>query len=224
VYSDRKADSLGFNLKEPKKCFRFSHDTSILFKPKGIVSYRLNIPKGASMFLGLKFFIALFLVMFVGLAALTYTNVTSEADDLLEQVELAALRTTDLIKESTHYSMLINRKEDIHQTFENFSQMPGFEVIRIYDKEGEVIFTTRPEEASTRVTINSEACQVCHRYPEPLKALETKERHRIITAPDGHRILALINPVEKSPPATVPAVTCTRMRNSSWGSWTCRCL
>jgi two-component system NtrC family sensor kinase len=149
--------------------------------------------------LGLKFFIALFLVMFVGLAAFTYINVKSEASDLLEQVELAALRTTDLIKESTHYSMLINRKEDIHQIFENFSEMPGFEVIRIYDKEGEVIFTTRPEEASTRVTINSEACQVCHRYPEPLKALETKERHRIITASDGHRILALINPIENEP-------------------------
>jgi len=148
--------------------------------------------------LGIKFFIALFLVMFVGLATFTFINVKSEADDLLEQVELAALRTTDLIKESTHYSMLINRKEDIHQIFQNFSQMPGFDAIRIYDKEGEVIFTTRPEEASTRVTINSEACQVCHRYPEPLKALATKERHRIITA-DGHRVLALINPIENEP-------------------------
>lgn len=146
--------------------------------------------------LGVKFFIALFLVMFVGLAAFTYINVKSEANDLLEQVELAALRTTDLIKESIHYSMLINRKEDIHQIFKNFRQMPGFEVIRIYDKKGEVIFTTRPEEASTKVTINSEACQVCHRFPEPLKALATKERHRIITAPDEHRILALINPIE----------------------------
>jgi two-component system NtrC family sensor kinase len=149
--------------------------------------------------LGLKFFIALFLVMSVGLATFTYLNVKSEADALLEQVKLAALRTTDLIKESTHYSMLINRKEDIHQIFENFSQMPGFEAIRIYDKKGEVIFTTLPEEASTKVTINSEACQVCHRYPEPLKALETEERHRIITAPDGHRILALINPIENEP-------------------------
>jgi two-component system NtrC family sensor kinase len=149
--------------------------------------------------LGLKFFIALFLVMFVGLAAFTYINVKSEASDLLEQVELAALRTTDLIKESTHYSMLINRKEDIHQIFENFREMPGFEAIRIYDKNGEVIFTTHPEEASTRVTMNSEACQVCHRHPEPLKALETKERHRIITAADGHRILALINPIENEP-------------------------
>lgn len=146
--------------------------------------------------LGLKFFIALFLVMFVGLATFTFINVKNEAGDLLDQVELAALRTTDLIKESTHYSMLINRKEDIHQILENFRQMPGFEVIRIYDKGGEVIFTTRPEEKSSKVSITSEACQVCHRYPEPLKALATKERHRIIKSPDGHRILALINPIE----------------------------
>jgi len=146
--------------------------------------------------LGLKFFIALFLVMFVGLATFTFINIKSEANDLLEQVQLAALRTTDLIKESTHYSMLINRKEDIHQIFKNFSHMPGFEVIRIYDKKGQVIFTTRPEEASTKVSIGSEACQVCHHFPEPLKALATEQRHRIIKAPDGHRILALINPIE----------------------------
>ena len=146
--------------------------------------------------LGLKFFIALFLVMFVGLATFTFINVKNEADDLLEQVELAALRTTDLIKESIHYSMLINRKEDIHQIFQSFSGMPGFDVIRIYDKNGEVIFTTNPEEKSSKVSITSEGCQVCHRFPEPLKALATEERHRIITAPDGHRTLALINPIE----------------------------
>lgn len=134
--------------------------------------------------------------MFVGLVAFTFINVKSQTHDLLELVQLSALRTTDLIKESTHYSMLINRKEDINQIFQNFSKMPGFDVIRIYDKEGEVIFTTRPEERMSQVSINSEACQVCHRFPEPLKALATKERHRIITAPDGHRILALINPIE----------------------------
>lgn len=148
------------------------------------------------MSLGLKFFIALFLVMFIGLAAFTYINVKSEANDLLDQVQLAALRTSDLIKESTHYSMLINRKEDIHQIFKNFSQMPGFEVIRIYDKKGEIIFTTRPEERLNKVSITSEACQVCHRFPEPLKALASGERHRIIKSTDGHRVLALINPIE----------------------------
>jgi two-component system NtrC family sensor kinase len=148
------------------------------------------------MSLGLKLFIALFLVMFVGLAIFTLINVKSQTHDLLELVLLSGLRTTDLIKESTHYSMLINRKEDIHQIFQNFSQMPEFEVIRIYDKKGQIVFTTRPEEKSTRVPITSEACQVCHRFPEPLKALAKKERYRIITAPDGRRVLALINPIE----------------------------
>jgi two-component system NtrC family sensor kinase len=146
--------------------------------------------------LGFKFFIALFLVMFLGLAAFTFINVKSEANDLLEQVQLAALRTTDLIKESTHYSMLINRKEDIDQIFKNFRDMPGFEVIRIYDKEGEIIYTTRPEERLNKVSITSEACQACHRYPEPLKALASEQRHRIIKSPQGHRVLALTNPIE----------------------------
>jgi two-component system NtrC family sensor kinase len=148
------------------------------------------------MSLGLKLFIALFLVMFVGLATFTFISVKSQTHDLLELVLLSGLRTTDLIKESTHYSMLINRKEDIHQIFQNFSNMPEFEVIRIYDKKGQIVFTTRPEEKSIKVPIGSEACQVCHRFPEPLKALEKKERYRIITAPDGRRILALINPIE----------------------------
>lgn len=116
------------------------------------------------MSLGLKLFIILFLVMFVGLVAFTFINVKSQTKDLLELVQLSALRTTDLIKESTHYSMLINRKEDVHQIFQNFSKMPGFDVIRIYDKKGVIIFTTRPEERLSKVSIKSEACQVCHRF------------------------------------------------------------
>ncbi len=148
------------------------------------------------MSLALKLFIGLFLVMFVGLAVFTLLNIQSHTNDLLELVQLNALQATDLIKESTHYSMLINRKEDIHQIFQNFSRMPDYEVIRIYDKKGEIIFTTRPEETSTKVPITSEACQVCHRFPEPLKALATEERHRIIPAPDGHRSVAVLNPIE----------------------------
>ena len=149
--------------------------------------------------LGVKLFIALFLVMFIGLAMFTFLNIQSQTNNLLELVQFSALRTTDLIKNSIHYSMLINRKEDINQIFNNFSQMPGFEVIRIYDKQGQIIFTTRPQERLTKVPITSEACQECHRFPEPLKALATKQRQRTITTPDGHRILALINPIENEP-------------------------
>ena len=63
--------------------------------------------------LGLKFFIALFLVMFVGLATFTYINVKSETKDLLEQVEteievqMADLPRKDLASLSMANSRLI---------------------------------------------------------------------------------------------------------------------
>lgn len=151
------------------------------------------------MSLGVKLFLALTFVMCLVLGLFTYMNIESQTNDLLELVQINALQATDLIEESTHYSMLINRKEDIHQIFQNFSKLPEFEVIRIYNKDGEIIFTTKPKERLNKASITSEACQVCHRYPSPLKALETRQRRRIIKAPDGHRILALIKPIENEP-------------------------
>jgi len=145
---------------------------------------------------GAKLFVALTLVMSLVLGLFTFINIKSQTRDLLELVQINALQAADLIEESTHYSMLINRKEDIHQIFQNFSKLPGFEVIRIYNKEGEISFSTKPEERLKKTSITSEACQVCHRYPSPLKALATTQRRRIIKAADGHQVLALINPIE----------------------------
>jgi len=148
------------------------------------------------MSLGVKLYASIFLVMFIGLAIFTSLNVTSQQASQLELVELSALRTTDLIKNSIHYSMLINRKDDIDQIFKYFGQMPGFETIRIYDKKGYIVFTTKSEEKLHKVSISSEPCQVCHFSSKPLKELPFKERHRIASAENGSRVLAMIAPIE----------------------------
>lgn len=148
------------------------------------------------MSLGLKLYISLFAVMVIVLGSFAIVNVTNQENDLQQLVRLSALRTVDLIKNSIHYSMLINRKEDIEQIFENYEPLAEFEAIRIYDKTGRIIFTTRPEEQGGKVSIESEACQVCHASSQPLKALESSERYRITTSSSGHQALALINPIE----------------------------
>lgn len=152
------------------------------------------------MSLGLKLYISLFLVMFVGLSAFTILTITDQKQDMLELVRLSALRTTELIENSIHYSMLINRKEDIDQIFKNFENMAGFEVIRIYDKKGRIIFTTWPDEKDDQVTVTSETCQVCHQATEPLKLVGTKQRQRIVKAADGCcDVLALTQPILNEP-------------------------
>ena len=62
------------------------------------------------MSLGLKLYISLFTVMLIVLGSFAVLNVTNQEHDLQELVQLSAIRTTDLIKNSIHYSMLINRK------------------------------------------------------------------------------------------------------------------
>lgn len=148
------------------------------------------------MSLGLKLYVSLFVVMVVILGSFAVLNITNHAKDLEELIQLSALRTTDLIKNSIHYSMLINRKEDVEQIFKYYEQLPEFEVIRFYDKSGRIMFTTRPEEKQGQVTIASEACQVCHAHAEPLTALASKDRYRITRTTEGQRVMALIIPIE----------------------------
>jgi two-component system NtrC family sensor kinase len=148
------------------------------------------------MSLGVKLYASIFAVMFIGLSIFTYLNVKSQQERQLELVQLSALRTTDLIKNSLHYSMLINRKEDIEQIFKNLGSMQGFEAIRLYDKKGQVVYSTRLEEKLSKVSITSEACQVCHYSATPLKELAVKERHRITLTGNGTRVLSMIAPIQ----------------------------
>ena len=148
------------------------------------------------MSLGVKLYISIFLVMFIGLSVFTAIDITNQRTNLMNLVEQSAVRATDLIKNSIHYSMLINRKADIEEIIKNFGQMDGFEVIRIYDKTGRIIFTTRPDEKVVQVPISSDVCQVCHYSSIPLKNLEVKQRTRITTLANGVRIFSMIVPIK----------------------------
>lgn len=153
----------------------------------------------ANMSLGVKLYISIFLVMFVGLSIFTVIDVTNQRTNLMNLVEVSALRNTDLIKNSIHYSMLINRKGDIEEIFKYLGELDGIGVIHLYDKNGKIIYTTKPKEKYNKVSISSDICQVCHRSSVPLKVLEVKERTRITVAPDGCRIFSMIAPIKNEP-------------------------
>ncbi len=149
-----------------------------------------------NMSLGVKLYISIFMVMFVGLGIFTIIDITNQRTNLMNLVQTSALRNTDLIKNSIHYSMLINRKGDIDEIFKYLGDMEGIEVIRIYDKHGVIMYTTRPDEKSHHVSISSDVCQVCHFSSIPLKELEVKERTRITENGDCCRVFSMIAPIK----------------------------
>ena len=59
--------------------------------------------------------------------------------------------------------MLRNRREDIYQIINMLGKQPGIKVIRIYNKRGEITFSTIPDEVGKVIPMESEACNVCHK-------------------------------------------------------------
>ncbi len=125
----------------------------------------------------------------------SYFAIQFHTNQMMSSVLLAANRMSDVIKNSTHYSMLMNRKEDVYQIISTVGKEPGVEGIRIYNKMGVIMFSTNASEEQTNVDMNTEACVVCHTMSEPLKSLPIDNRMRIYQSPNGYRILGLINPI-----------------------------
>ncbi|MFN3134741.1 MAG: ATP-binding protein [Candidatus Kryptonium sp.] len=107
-----------------------------------------------------------------------------------------AIKTSDLIKRATHYSMLHNRREDIYQIINMLGKQPGIKVIRIYNKRGEITFSTIPDEVGKVIPMEGEACNVCHRNGKIEIPAEASQLTRIFhTEDDRYEILGAINPI-----------------------------
>ena len=146
--------------------------------------------------LSTKLFVLLLLVMTLVFALSTYISVEVQTSHLMNNVLQSAHRTSDIIKSSSHYSMMLNRKEDLYQIIKTIAAEPGIEGIRIYNKKGEIMFSNQSSEIGTSVDMKAEACYACHSQEKPIESLPYENRTRIFTSPVGYRVLGLINPVK----------------------------
>ncbi len=119
--------------------------------------------------------------------------------ELTSQAIASASRIGDFIAASTQYSMLLNRKQDVYQMARTVGTQPGIESIRIYNKRGQITFSTDSTEQGRMVDLHAEACVACHDSEKPLEALPTANRARVYRDRDGHRVVGVIHPVRNQP-------------------------
>jgi len=148
----------------------------------------------------------LFSVLFLSILLLfaVYAGVRSRFHErqLEQQVKAEAYRASEFIKQSLLTSMLGNERERIYAHIRVFGAEEGVEVVRIYNKKGEIKFSSQEREIGTAVDLQAEACYVCHASHQPLQSVPSGERARIYRKEvngGSHRVLGLINPIENSP-------------------------
>jgi two-component system NtrC family sensor kinase len=151
--------------------------------------------------LSFKLFMVLFLSVFVLLSGYAWVSRRFQSRLLEQQVKTEAYRASDFIKQSLLASMLGNERERIYAQIRVLAMEPGVEVVRIYNKRGEIKFSSQEREIGTSVDLQAEACYVCHASHQPLQSVPTEERARVYVKTNGHRhrVLGLINPIENAP-------------------------
>ncbi len=133
-------------------------------------------------------------VVLLSVAAVALLNVRAERRQLVEEVVRGASQFSDTVKRSIHYAMLQNRWEDAFQIMRTIGAQEGIERVRVFSKEGLILFSTDESEVRTVVDKQAEACYACHAAREPLERLDLPERARTFAGPGG-RILGMITPI-----------------------------
>lgn len=150
-------------------------------------------------FLAFRLFVIVLLVMLVSTAIFTTLMLDWHSAKYLNITKEWGLRTSDLVKRSTRYSMLQNRREDIYQTISTLGSEPGIEAIRIYNKKGEITFSTTNSEMGNHVNTSAEACNVCHQPGKPLPSDTSSGLTRIFVSQKGYRVMGVITPIRNEP-------------------------
>jgi two-component system NtrC family sensor kinase len=149
--------------------------------------------------LGFRVLAGMILLLAVLFGFFSYYTIAYHSEQMMAQVYQSANRISDIIEKSTHYSMMLDRRDDTYQTITTIGEEPGVVGIRILNKRGEITFSTDKPEIQTRVDMDAEQCYLCHQKGQPLHSLPSTGRTRIYPSEGKGRIMGLINPIRNEP-------------------------
>ena len=115
----------------------------------------------------------------------SYFITKSQQRIYLTRVEHNAHQLSEMIKNSTKYDMLYYRREHVHNIIDTIGQQEGIEKVRIFNKEGKIIYSSDKSVIGTMVDKRTEACYACHTADLPLERLSISERTRIFRLENG---------------------------------------
>ncbi len=129
----------------------------------------------------------------------SYFSIAYQKTNLQQEVVSQAERLSSTIRLGTHYAMMLNSRDDIHQIITNIARLSNIQNIRIYNKQGAIKFSNRPDEVEQVTNIRSEACHICHHSEPPLVETGLAERTRSFADSGGQQLLGVISPIYNEP-------------------------
>lgn len=145
-----------------------------------------------------RLIISLTVVIVVAEGISGYLSVRTEEELLLNSMITGVDQLSRAITSATWHAMLADNREAAYEVMQTIATKQGIDRIRIFNKEGRIMFSTR-EEQSQQVDKKAEECYLCHATDEPMVRVDVPGRSRTYHGTDGGRRLALVTPIYNEP-------------------------
>ncbi|HET6278752.1 MAG TPA: hypothetical protein VFG08_08210, partial [Candidatus Polarisedimenticolia bacterium] len=143
--------------------------------------------------LAAKLIVALVILVAVIEGIFSYINFKAQERQILASMIVGADQLSRSITSATWHAMLADQRQAAYEVMETIATKQGIDRIRIFNKEGRIMFSTDPE-VGTRVDESAEACFMCHAREQPLVRVDVPTRARTYRGADGSRKLGMITP------------------------------
>ena len=133
--------------------------------------------------IGIRLILGAGLVTATVIGGMAFAILRSQTAQLMAERTRSADQLSETIKSATHFDMLENRRENLYAQIRKISALrrEGIQKVRIFNKEGRIVYSTRPE-TGRMVDKNTEACFVCHTREQPLVRVDVPSRARTFRA------------------------------------------
>ena len=149
--------------------------------------------------LSFKLSLSVGLIIFLAVALGAYFEVQRQHRQSQRLMREQAEGFVETVRRATYWSMLRNQRQSLHRIIRDVASQPGVIRIRVFNKEGTIMFSSADQEIGTEVDKKAEACFGCHAQDKPLTRLPISERSRIFRNRRGTRVLGTILPIYNEP-------------------------
>ena len=138
-------------------------------------------------------------VALAAVAVLAWMNIRAQRAQLMGEVVQGASRFSDTVRQSTRHAMLQNQWNMAYRIMDAIAAQDGVDRVRVFNKEGQILFSTDRSETGKNVDKRAESCYACHAAERPLERLQLPQRTRVFRAAGGDRVLGMITPIYNEP-------------------------
>src|SRR5579862_7806425 len=149
--------------------------------------------------LGSKLILSLTILIVAISGVSGYLNFRTQKKQLVETMILGADQLSRSITGATWHAMLDDDRKAAYEIMRVIADKQGVDRIRMYNREGRLVFSTDGREPLTTANASSEVCASCH-SKEALHNRPTEDaRVRYATSPDGVKTINMVAPIYNEP-------------------------